>query len=49
MNLFSFGNLGPEIRLFIGAAALLGPITIILLIYFLKIIEKKDPSKVRWR
>ncbi len=41
--------LGPEIKLFLILVSILGPISIAILIYFIKRIEKENPSRIRWR
>ena len=41
--------LGPELKLFITAAAVVGPLSIILLLFFIKRIEKQNPERIRWR
>ena len=39
----------PAIKTFLIISAVLGPISIALLILFLKRIEKDDPNRIRWR
>ncbi len=48
MNFF-FASLGPEIKLFISISAIAGPVLILALIFILKKIEKKDPTRIRWK
>ena len=44
-----FANLGPEIKIFIGSALILGPVAVGLLLLTLKKIEKDNPNKIRWK
>ncbi len=46
---FDFSVLEPKIQLFIATVLVVGPMTIIGLIYFLKKIEATKPEKIRWR
>ena len=49
MRSLLFAVLGPEIKLFLIAVAVTGPLAIIALILILKRIEKIDPERIRWR
>ncbi len=44
-----FAILDPTIKIFIYGVMVLGPISIIGIIAYLKMIEKKDPTRIRWR
>ncbi len=44
-----FVSLGPEVKSFLTAAFIIGPVSIFLLLLFLRQIERKDPNKIRWR
>ncbi len=49
MSLIYFSVLDPSIKIFIGVVAILGPISIAIIIFLLKLIEKKNPERIRWR
>ena len=44
-----FAVLDPTIQIFIYVAAIAGPLSIAVLIFLLKKIEKNDPERIRWR
>ena len=48
MNII-FANLSPELKLFVEIVAVLGPLAIFSLLAILKLIEKKNPNRIRWR
>ena len=47
MNI-AFAVLDPAIKTFLFAVSILGPLCILLLVLFLKRIEKSDPERIRW-
>ncbi len=49
MSLIMFAALDPGLKIFLGAVALIGPLSIVSLILLLKRIEKRNPDKIRWR
>ena len=44
-----FAVLDPTIQTFIYVVAIAGPLSIAVLIFLLKKIEKKKPERIRWR
>ena len=42
-------TLDPNIKIFISAVVILGPLSIAGLIFLLKNIEKDNPERIRWR
>ncbi len=42
-------TLDPRIKIFISVVGILGPLSIIGLIFLLKNIEKDNPDRIRWR
>ncbi|KGG12541.1 hypothetical protein EV05_1753 [Prochlorococcus sp. MIT 0601] len=48
-NNISIASLTPLIIKFIWVVAFLGPVSIAIIIYILKQIEKENPERVRWR
>jgi len=49
MNFLRFLTLSPEVKVFIISSAIIGPISIATLLYYLKQIEKRDPERIRWK
>ena len=45
----SLAALGPEIKLLLGFFAIAGPISISILLFIIKRIEKEHPDRIRWR
>ena len=42
-------TIGPEIKIFLVAVAIAGPVSIGALVFFLQRIEKENPDRIRWR
>ncbi len=49
MTASTLAVLSPEIKYFIGAMIVCGPLGIFGLILILKKIQKKNPDRIRWR
>ncbi len=49
MNWLVLGVIGPEIKIFLAAVAVLGPLSIGILLFIIKRIEKENPERIRWR
>ena len=49
MILTTLGTLGPEIKVFLAAVSIAGPVAIGILFVFIKRIEKQNPDRIRWR
>ena len=48
--IFSFmATLGSEIKIFLVAVAIAGPVAIGALVLFIQRIEKENPDRIRWR
>ena len=41
--------LGPELKLFLTLVFILGPLSIAVLVFIIKRIEKENPDRIRWR
>tara|TARA_B100000700_G_C14651999_1_gene672401 strand:+ start:414 stop:623 length:210 start_codon:yes stop_codon:yes gene_type:complete len=48
INGFKVG-LDPALKNFIGVVLILGPLSILALVFFLKRIEKEEPGRIRWK
>ena len=49
MTLAPLSTLGPEIKVFLVAVSIIGPVAIGILIFIIKRIEKENPNRIRWR
>ncbi len=49
MMWLSLAALGPEIKVFLVGASILGPVAIGILVFIIKRIEKQNPARIRWR